>query len=66
MMVHKNGNGPGLQTGAGNYDAGSISNSDKLNTIIASQAQFLIAAHHVRPELAVALSTIVFGGGAHG
>lgn len=65
-MGTANENGPGVQTGAGNYDAGSISNSGAINTIIAAQAQFLMAAHHVRPELAVALSAIVFGGGAHG
>ena len=31
------------------------------------QVQFLIASHHVRPELAVMLVAIAFGGGAcHG
>lgn len=29
------------------------------------QSQFLIAAHHVRPEIAAALASIAFGG-AHG
>ena len=28
------------------------------------QAQFLIAAHHVRPELAAMVASLAFGGGA--
>lgn len=32
----------------------------------AIQAQFLIVAHHVRPELAAMLASMAFGGGAHG
>lgn len=30
------------------------------------QAQFLIAAHHIRPELAAMVAALAFGGGAHG
>jgi hypothetical protein len=30
------------------------------------QSQFLIAAHHVRPELAAMVAALAFGGGAHG
>lgn len=34
---------------------------------IALQSQFLIAAHHVRPELAAMVAALAFGGGAcHG
>ena len=32
---------------------------------IAVQAQFLIAAHHVRPELATMVAALAFGGGAY-
>lgn len=32
----------------------------------AIQAQFLIAAHHVRPELAAMVAALAFGGGANG
>lgn len=38
--------------------------SHPLPTVLPMQAQFLIAAHHVRPELAVMLATLAFGGGA--
>lgn len=30
------------------------------------QSQFLIAAHHVRPEMAAIIAVLAFGGGAHG
>lgn len=30
------------------------------------QAQFLVAAHHVRPELAAMIAAIAFGGHGHG
>lgn len=30
------------------------------------QSQFLIAAHHVRPEMAAMIAALAFGGGAHG
>jgi hypothetical protein len=33
-------------------------------TLLEGQAQFLIATHHVRPELAVTLAALTFGGGA--
>ena len=37
------------------------------NTPSIAQVQFLIASHHVRPELAAMLAALVFGGGAgHG
>lgn len=32
---------------------------------LALQSQFLIAAHHVRPELAATVAALAFGGGAH-
>ena len=35
-----------------------------LDSLCASRAQFLMTAHHVRPELAGALATLAFGGGA--
>ncbi|KPF90210.1 hypothetical protein IP81_15825 [Novosphingobium sp. AAP83] len=34
-------------------------------TALTIQAQFLIAAHHVRPELAVMVAALAFGGGTH-
>lgn len=37
-----------------------------LSTPLAIQAQFLIAAHHVRPELAVMVAALAFGGHGHG
>jgi len=30
------------------------------------QSQFLIAAHHVRPEMAAMIAALAFGGGEHG
>lgn len=34
---------------------------------ISIQAQFLIAAHHVRPEMAAVIAALAFGGGVrHG
>ena len=30
------------------------------------QSQFLVAAHHVRPELASTIASLTFGGEAHG
>lgn len=33
---------------------------------LAIQAQFLIAAHHVRPELAATVAALAFGGHGHG
>jgi hypothetical protein len=30
------------------------------------QAQFLIAAHHIRPEMAAMMANLIFGGGCHG
>lgn len=57
--------GPGVQTGAGNYDAAGIRNSVVSNTIIAAQAQFFTASQQVQPELAIILTSAVFGG-SHG
>lgn len=37
-----------------------------ISTPLAIQAQFLIAAHHVRPELAAMIAAIAFGGYGHG
>ena len=37
-----------------------------LSSPLAIQAQFLIAAHNVRPELAVMLAAFAFGGHSHG
>jgi hypothetical protein len=39
--------------------------SQPLSSLEAQQAQILIAAHHVRPELAVMIAALAFGGGAH-
>lgn len=36
------------------------------STAIDAQAQFLIAAHHIRPELAVLMAALIFGGGCNG
>lgn len=38
--------------------------SHPLLTVLLMQAQFLIAAHHIRPELAVMLAALAYGGGA--
>lgn len=35
------------------------------HTPLAMQAQFLIEAHHVRPELAAKVAALAFGGGAY-
>lgn len=40
--------------------------SRNLPTSDALQAQFLIAAHHVRPELAVMVAALAFGEHGHG
>ncbi|MEY4239224.1 MAG: hypothetical protein RL339_1825 [Pseudomonadota bacterium] len=62
-MAKKN---PGGETGAQNFHNCRSECSGWAGNIVASQAQFLMTAHLVRPELAVALSAFVFGGGAHG
>lgn len=36
-----------------------------LSSPLAMQTQFLIAAHHVRPEVAAMLAVLAFGGGAN-
>ena len=36
------------------------------STVADAQAQFLIAAHHIRPELAVMMAAHIFGGGCNG
>lgn len=36
------------------------------HTSQAMQVQFLIAAHHVRPELAAMIAALAFGGAGHG
>lgn len=38
--------------------------SHPLPTPLSMQAQFLIGAHHVRPELAAMLASLAFGGPA--
>lgn len=35
-----------------------------LDNLAASRVQFLIAANHIRPELAVMVAALAFGGGA--
>jgi hypothetical protein len=65
-MQTANESGPGRQTGAGNFHNCRSECSKWAGNIVASQAQFLMTAHLVRPELAVALSAFVFAGGAHG
>ncbi|MEZ5744356.1 MAG: hypothetical protein R3D89_11705 [Sphingomonadaceae bacterium] len=37
-----------------------------LPTLAANPAQFLIAVHNVRPEMAAKIVALAFGGGAHG
>lgn len=39
--------------------------SRSTSSSLSIQAQFLIAAHHVRPELASMVATLTFGGGAY-
>ena len=36
-----------------------------LSSPLILQSQFLIAAHHVRPEMAAMIAALAFGGGAH-
>ena len=50
-------------TGASRDSFAGLSRS--FPTPVAMQAQFLIAAHHVRPEMAVMLAAVAFGGGDH-
>ena len=40
--------------------------SPPFSTPLAIQAQFLIAAYHVRPELAAMVAALAFGGHGHG
>lgn len=49
--------------GAQDHEAGAIEYPCRLNSLCPLQAQFLIAAHHVRPELATMLAALAFGGG---
>lgn len=58
--------GPGAQSGAGNVEASSINNSGLRNTPFAIQTQFVMAAHHVRPELAALVAMLAFGGCGNG
>ncbi len=59
-MAKKN---PGCETGV----CGQLGSwTHTLSNVETYRAQTLITMHHVRPELAVALSAFVFGGGAHG
>lgn len=51
---------PPLEGGASRDCCGGPSHS--LPTPLALQAQILIAAHHVRPELAAMLTALAFGG----
>lgn len=37
-----------------------------LDNLAATRVQFLIAAHHVRPELAAMIAAFAFGGHGHG
>ena len=37
-----------------------------LSTHLAIQAQFLIGAHHVRPEMAAMIAALAFEGGGNG
>jgi hypothetical protein len=52
------------RAGAQDREAGAIEYPCLLNSLYPLQAQFLIAAHHVRPELANMLAALAFGGGA--
>lgn len=40
--------------------------SHPLNSPSTHQTQFLIAAHHVRPEMVAMIAALAFGGGANG
>lgn len=51
-------------TGASRDSFADLSHS--LSTPQVMQVQILIAAHHVRPELAAMVAALAFGGGAHG
>lgn len=51
------------ETGASRDSFGGLSHS--LFTPVAMQAQFLIAAHNVRPEVATMIAALVFGGGSY-
>jgi hypothetical protein len=51
-------------TGASRDSFAGLSRS--LPTPLTMQAQFLIAAHHVRPELAAMVAALAFGGHGHG
>jgi len=39
--------------------------SQTFTSALSAQAQFLISAHHVRPELATMIAALAFGGGLH-
>lgn len=36
------------------------------STAVDAQVQFLIAAHHVRPEMTAMMAALIFGGGGYG
>ena len=50
-------------TGASRDSFGGLSRNP--SNPVAMQAQFLIAAHHVRPEMAAIVASLAFGGGPH-
>lgn len=54
------------RVGAQDREAGAIENPFGLDRLCSQRAQFLIAAHHVAPGLAVVIADLAFGGGAHG
>jgi hypothetical protein len=63
MRGPSNEKAPALQAGASIREHGH----DRFphNSLAGLRAQFLIAAHHVRPELATMIAAAAFGGG-HG
>jgi len=62
-MAHKSEATPVLGVASRNGCGGCF--RDVLN-LSAVQAQFLTAAYHVRPELAVMIAALAFGGRGHG
>lgn len=52
---------PAGKAGASRESLGGQSHS--FSIALSAQAQFLIAAHHVRPELASMIAALAFGGG---
>jgi hypothetical protein len=63
--VARNGKAPPLAGGRASNDQRPGGSNPSI-TLTALRAQFLIAAHSVRPELAAMVAAAAFGAGAHG